>query len=75
MFVVLSHGGSVIPNYFANFRSHDNLKFFYEVGEIFIFSHVAYEMVENLKKPLEYGYHLKKNILLNFIVLKVYFRK
>ncbi len=35
-FVKLSHGESVIPNFFTNFRSHDKekKKFLYEAGEL-----------------------------------------
>ena len=40
--LLLIHGGSVIPNCYC--------QLFYEVYEIFVFSHVAYELVENLGK-------------------------
>ncbi len=44
IFVVLSHGGSVIPNFYANYRAH------YEVDEIVIFYHILDKLMENLMK-------------------------
>ncbi len=40
IFVMLSHGGSVISNLFANYRSYDkNENLLYKVGEILLFCH------------------------------------
>ncbi len=41
---MLSHGTSVIKNFFANYRLHE--------GEIFIFCHVSFKLVESLEKSM-----------------------
>ena len=46
-FVMFSHGGSVIPNFFANYR--------FEVGKFFIYCHVAYQIGGKYGKLFEYG--------------------
>ncbi len=45
---MLSHGGSVIPNFFANCRSHDKkCKFSF-------FRHVIYQLVKNVDTPFRF---------------------
>ena len=46
-FSMLRLGGSAVPNFFANYRSYDNLL---KISTfIFIFCHVTYELVQNLE--------------------------
>ena len=50
---MLSHGGSVIPNLSANYRSYDeNKNSFYKVGAIFILNMNWWKI---WKKPFKYG--------------------
>ncbi len=54
---MLSHGRSVIPNFFAKYWSHDKVEnFVYKVCEILISCHITLKFVENLEKKFKYGY-------------------
>ena len=48
-FVMLSHGGSALPNCFACKK-----------GQIFIFCHFTYKLVENLEKKTRFKEHFSE---------------
>ena len=53
IFLMLSHGGSYIPNFISNFRSHYRLwkLSLRSASATLIFCHVTYELVELFGKP------------------------
>ncbi len=57
---MLSHGATIITKFFANYKSHVKIENFpYEIDEIFIFFHVIYKLVKNLKNPLIMAINLR----------------
>ncbi len=60
IFAIICHGGSVIPNFLANYRSHVESRF------NFHFFFVFFKLVENLEKLLKF-----QKYKINFVVVTI----